>query len=336
MLSCSASLLLRGCVLALSSLTVKKKTFKKRIDVRCNFCPVFFFHFLVAVESRRTVGCLHLWPCFVLRWVNINYSVGLCQEQGRCKSQLPHSQWCAVVRAMVSINERSFTVIVSTFLLLLDILVPPVPVRSEHAEVSRQKGADAADPTQPTAQNDRLSKNLFLVHVWTMPMIVQVLLAVAGTAALAFVWELAVGKAWASGGSMAGNTEGVRSSFARWARIGFVVSLGGFVLRRWAKHALADHFEYLIGDPGELITHGPYRWLAHPGYTGSMLHVIGIEMMFLTTFQYRGTLLLALAAASLATMRVRIMDEEEMLSGVMGDVWNAHIAERWHLIPFVW
>ena len=33
---------------------------------------------------------------------------------------------------------------------------------------------------------------------------------------------------------------------------------------------------------------------------------------------------------------VRILEEERMLGEAFGERWGEHVAERWHLVPFVW
>jgi len=54
-----------------------------------------------------------------------------------------------------------------------------------------------------------------------------------------------------------------------------VGALGGSLLRLWAMQTLGHFFtfEVTIRKRHSLITTGPYRWLMHPSYTGSMYSI---------------------------------------------------------------
>ena len=153
-------------------------------------------------------------------------------------------------------------------------------------------------------------------------------------------WRVAVGTEWAAG-------RGAPGGHAAWANAGGGIALLGWGLRRWAKHELAAMFTYQITAPEELLTTGPYCWLVHPGYAGSLLHSAGLVMLatvaldrrttrFGTFFPARLPVSLALCAFAAAKVFARIEDEEAMLREQFGgDRWAAHVSARWRILPLV-
>ena len=101
---------------------------------------------------------------------------------------------------------------------------------------------------------------------------------------------------------------------------------------------LQDDFKYRIAVPGELITTMPYNWLLHPGYTGLFLHMCGVARLSTDSMNmYLGSFCAALLMAGfMASLWVRIAEEEAMLAARFGERWGLHAAERWHLLPGVW
>ena len=121
---------------------------------------------------------------------------------------------------------------------------------------------------------------------------------------------------------------------------GFVVvlALSGYLLRICAKRTLHHDFKYRIAAPDELITTMPYNWLLHPGYTGLLLHMCGVAVLSTDSMNiYLGSFCAALLMSGfMASLWVRITEEEEMLAAQFGAAWVAHTADRWHLLPGVW
>lgn len=52
--------------------------------------------------------------------------------------------------------------------------------------------------------------------------------------------------------------------------------------------------------PGEIVRHGPYRWIRHPLYTGYLLHWLALNLVFPSTLVLGLTLALALAYPGIA------------------------------------
>ena len=111
----------------------------------------------------------------------------------------------------------------------------------------------------------------------------------------------------------------------------------GWGLRVWAKWTLRDLFSYEITLPGTLITHGPYRFLIHPGYAGIMLHILGLLVLFFDVKDKKAMIkVLSIFAIAIACCCVRILEEEAMLQVHFGEEWQIHIESRWHLCPGLW
>mmetsp|Transcript_1837 Transcript_1837/g.2642 ORF Transcript_1837/g.2642 Transcript_1837/m.2642 type:complete len:295 (-) Transcript_1837:11-895(-) len=48
------------------------------------------------------------------------------------------------------------------------------------------------------------------------------------------------------------------------------------------------------------------------------------------------TCLILWSSMLLQAIHLRIIDEEHMLEQIFDDQWHAHVASRWHLLPFIW
>lgn len=113
---------------------------------------------------------------------------------------------------------------------------------------------------------------------------------------------------------------------------GVAMMLAGAAFRWWSVATLGRHFtvHVAIHDDHQLITHGPYRWLRHPSYTGILVVLLGAM-----TATGNGVCLLFMAPILLAILH-RIRIEEQALSGAFGDRYAAFRASTKRLIPGVW
>jgi len=59
--------------------------------------------------------------------------------------------------------------------------------------------------------------------------------------------------------------------------LGLLISMLGICLREWAVLTLGKYFTVTISiqHNQKLIKNGPYHWLRHPSYTGSILYLVG-------------------------------------------------------------
>lgn len=112
---------------------------------------------------------------------------------------------------------------------------------------------------------------------------------------------------------------------------GLAMMLAGLILRWYAIAVLGSAFAVEVGIrcDQQVIERGPYRWVRHPSYTGSLLTIVGILLCC--------TNLLSLVAVALPVggyvYRIRI--EERALVASLGDAYRTYMRRTRRLIPFV-
>ena len=119
--------------------------------------------------------------------------------------------------------------------------------------------------------------------------------------------------------------------------LGAGIALGllalGVWLRWWAILVLGKFFtvDVAIHPEHQLVTRGPYRVLRHPSYTGALLVIAGIGVLFDSVPAWV-CLMLPITAILLRRMQV----EERALAAHFGESWRVHSARTQRLVPFVW
>jgi len=113
---------------------------------------------------------------------------------------------------------------------------------------------------------------------------------------------------------------------------GEAVFLVGFALRLWAMRTLGQYFtDTVMTSPDQpVIATGPYRLLRHPSYTGALLCMAGVGLVWENW--------LGLAVVTLLTLvpliyRIRV--EERALRGAIGE-YGAYAAHHKRMVPLVW
>lgn len=76
---------------------------------------------------------------------------------------------------------------------------------------------------------------------------------------------------------------------------------------------------------------GPYRWVRHPGYAGSIAVWVGAALAF-----HSWPAAAAVAALMLAAYGWRICSEERMLVEHFGDAYRDYQARSRRLVPFIY
>jgi protein-S-isoprenylcysteine O-methyltransferase Ste14 len=121
-----------------------------------------------------------------------------------------------------------------------------------------------------------------------------------------------------------------------WHRHGlFYMGLGllvaGIGLRAYATRTLGRSFtlEVMTRPEQVVVDSGPYRWIRHPAYSGSLLTVLGI-LICATNW-----LSLACLAPVLVGYGYRIAIEESALALDMGQPYRRYMRRTKRLIPFL-
>ena len=112
---------------------------------------------------------------------------------------------------------------------------------------------------------------------------------------------------------------------------GIVLWLSGIAFRLYTIRVLGRFFTYdvAISRGQHVVEAGPYRWLRHPSYSGSLLSAIGFGMT-LTNW-----LALLFPAGCLALGYLyRIPIEEKALLQGLGAEYESYQKRTWRLIPY--
>jgi protein-S-isoprenylcysteine O-methyltransferase Ste14 len=112
--------------------------------------------------------------------------------------------------------------------------------------------------------------------------------------------------------------------------LGLAIVVFGIALREWSVLSLGRYFTVsVMVAPGQtLVERGPYRWLRHPAYSGSILGLVGFPLSVGT---WVGALLVLVFSLSGYLNRVRI--EEEALLEVLGSEYRDYMHHTWRFFP---
>jgi protein-S-isoprenylcysteine O-methyltransferase len=117
------------------------------------------------------------------------------------------------------------------------------------------------------------------------------------------------------------------------AWVGVVIAALGLPLRMWAVMTLRERYTrtLLVHETHTIERRGPYRFVRHPGYFGSLLTMIGIALATANAVVLIASLVIVLAAY---VYRIRV--EDQMLVASFGDAYETYRREVKGLIPLVW
>jgi protein-S-isoprenylcysteine O-methyltransferase len=115
--------------------------------------------------------------------------------------------------------------------------------------------------------------------------------------------------------------------------IGIALFILGLIVRWAAIIYLGRLFtvNVAIASDHQLITTGPYRFVRHPSYTGSLFLFVGFSLCMLNILSM-AVVLLPISAA----FRWRMKVEENALLEAFGDRYQAYAATTPRLIPLVY
>jgi protein-S-isoprenylcysteine O-methyltransferase len=114
-----------------------------------------------------------------------------------------------------------------------------------------------------------------------------------------------------------------------WTGVG--LGIAGLLLRLWAVLTLRKRYTrtLLVHDDHSLERRGPYRFVRHPGYLGSLLCLNGFALASGSAAVFAISL-----AVTLAAYAYRIRVEDAMLTATFGESYEAYRREVRALLPF--
>jgi protein-S-isoprenylcysteine O-methyltransferase Ste14 len=112
--------------------------------------------------------------------------------------------------------------------------------------------------------------------------------------------------------------------------VGIGIELFGIALREWAVLSLGSLFTVVVSIVPDqtLVQRGPYRWVRHPAYTGSILTFFGFSLALGAWLASLVVLILCLVG-----FLYRINVEEKVLLEVFGKEYQEYIQRTWRLFP---
>ncbi len=112
-----------------------------------------------------------------------------------------------------------------------------------------------------------------------------------------------------------------------------IVMWTGLVVRIWAIVALGRSFRTTVEvDTGQkVVDSGPYRWVRHPSYTGILLLMAGLSLVY-----GNWPALAILLVLPTGVLIHRIFVEEAVLTEVIGRAYTDYAARTQRLVPGLW
>jgi protein-S-isoprenylcysteine O-methyltransferase Ste14 len=109
------------------------------------------------------------------------------------------------------------------------------------------------------------------------------------------------------------------------------ITLGGLIVLFWARTVLGGNWSANpeVKEKHELITRGPYRYVRHPIYSGLLLMVLGVIIIF------DRALGLFIFVACFLSLWVKAHQEEKLLTKHFPQAYPEYKARVKALIPFV-
>ncbi|HLH60957.1 MAG TPA: isoprenylcysteine carboxylmethyltransferase family protein [Ktedonobacteraceae bacterium] len=114
--------------------------------------------------------------------------------------------------------------------------------------------------------------------------------------------------------------------------IGIVLMVLGVILRHYAIRTLGQYFtrEVATRPDQAVVQRGPYKFIRHPAYSGTLLTVLGIGLATANWVSLASIMLLSFIGYS-----YRVMVEEQALRRALGQPYIEYMHHTKRFIPFV-
>ena len=115
--------------------------------------------------------------------------------------------------------------------------------------------------------------------------------------------------------------------------MGLAVALSGLALLAWAKQVLSEFHTHTlrVAENQTVLQRGPYHFVRHPGYLGSILMWTGAGLA--TTNWIIGAVVLV---TMFLVYHYRIQAEEAVLIDRLGEAYIQYKTRTWRLIPLLY
>jgi len=113
---------------------------------------------------------------------------------------------------------------------------------------------------------------------------------------------------------------------------GIGLMLGGVAFRWWAIATLGKFFTFdvAVQSGQKVVDTGPYRYIRHPSYTGTLMTQVGIG---LALGNWAGMLALMVCMAIAYSYRISV--EEQALVAALGEPYKQYMRRTRRIIPFL-
>jgi protein-S-isoprenylcysteine O-methyltransferase Ste14 len=114
---------------------------------------------------------------------------------------------------------------------------------------------------------------------------------------------------------------------------GLLIMWTGLAVRIWAIVVLGQSFRMTVEVDADqkIVDNGPYRWVRHPSYTGILLLMVGLGLVY-----GNWPALVILLVLPVGVLIHRIFVEEAVLTNVMGKAYTDYSARTKRLVPGLW
>jgi protein-S-isoprenylcysteine O-methyltransferase Ste14 len=114
--------------------------------------------------------------------------------------------------------------------------------------------------------------------------------------------------------------------------IGSLIIWGGLFFRWWAIYSLGKYFNIVVTVQSgqKIIKNGPYKYIRHPSYTGSMLILFGFGF---SLGNWIGLAIILIIA--LISFYSRAIVEEQVMVSSFGNDYLNYMRQTTRFIPFV-